>query len=196
VPGLLGEKRFSKYAVLVPLVELPEGGLAVLFEKRASTLRRQAGEICFPGGHVEEGDESRWAAARRETAEELGLPLEAIRYLGTLDTLVAPSQFCLYPFVGLIGSPELIRPNPAEVEEVFYLPLEMLQTALPDVYEVPVKVQPEGDYPYHLIPHGEQYPWRSGSVSHYFYQLEGRVIWGLTARILAHFLEVIGEENS
>jgi coenzyme A diphosphatase NUDT7 len=196
VPGLLGMKRASKYAVLVPLVELQEGGLAVLFEKRASTLRRQAGEICFPGGRVEESDESRWAAARRETGEELGLPLETIRYLGTLDTLVAPSQFFLHPFVGLIEHPELMHPNPAEVEDVFQIPLETLLATRPDVYDVPVRVQPGGDYPYHLIPHGENYPWRSGSVPHFFYRVGDRVIWGLTARILAHFLEVIGTDNA
>jgi coenzyme A diphosphatase NUDT7 len=193
-PGLMGEKRLAKYAVLVPLVQTGDGGLAVLFEKRASTVR-QAGEICFPGGRIEKSDASPWAAARRETSEELGLPTEQIEYLGELDTLVMPSQLCIYPFAGMLRDHELMRPNPGEVEEVFQISLERLLAVRPTVYEVPLKIQPEEDYPFHLIPNGADYPWRASKVPHLFYEVDGRVIWGLTARILEHFLEVVGRED-
>jgi coenzyme A diphosphatase NUDT7 len=194
-PGLMGEKRLTKYAVLVPLVQTEESGLAVLFEKRASTLKRQAGEICFPGGRIEQSDGSPWKAARRETSEELGISPEQIDYLGELDTLVMPSQLCIYSFVGLIREPEIICPNPDEVEEFFLLPLERLLGTRPAVYHASLKIQPGEDYPYHLIPNGTDYPWRTGKVSHLFYQVDDRVIWGLTARILEHFLELIGRED-
>jgi len=193
-PGLMGEKQLAKYAVLVPLVRMETGGVAVLFEKRARTVR-QAGEICFPGGRIEPTDSSPWAAARRETSEELGLPLEQIECFGELDTLVAPSSMCIYPFVGLLREHRALQPNTAEVEEVFLLSLDQLMAAVPDVHEVPLHVQPQEDYPFHLIPNGADYPWRTPKVHHLFYTIDGRVIWGLTARILQHFLEVAGREG-
>jgi len=63
-PGIIG--NYSYYSVLVPLVE-KDGKLNLLFEKRASGLKRQPGEVCFPGGKVEEG----------ETASESYLALTA-----------------------------------------------------------------------------------------------------------------------
>ncbi|WP_231558761.1 NUDIX hydrolase [Brevibacillus thermoruber] len=193
-PGIMGEKRLGRFSVLVPLVEREDGTLAVLFEKRARTMRRQAGEICFPGGRAEEGDASPWETARRETSEELGLSAERIRRVGTLDTMVTPFA-CIYPFVGQIDSLAGMSPNPAEVEEVFCVPLQTLVATRPEVYPVKMKVEPGEDYPYHLIPGGKRYPWRTGTVHHLFYRVEGRVIWGLTARILEHFLELVGPEG-
>ena len=72
VPGLMDAS--GRYAVLVPLVER-DGEVYVLYEVRAATMRRQPGEVCFPGGHIE-GDESPENCAVRETWEELGIPAE------------------------------------------------------------------------------------------------------------------------
>ncbi|MED2009653.1 CoA pyrophosphatase [Brevibacillus borstelensis] len=189
-PGIMGEQDFSRFGVLVPLVRGEDGQLCVLFEKRAATMRRQAGEICFPGGRIDPEDASEWDAARRETSEELGLPLEQIHFVGMLDTLVTPAS-CIYPFVGFLDSLEELHPNPAEVGEVFLVPLAELLATSPDIYQAKIRVEPGPDYPYHLIPGGEDYPWRFGSVSHYFYQLKGRVVWGMTARILTHFIDLL-----
>ncbi|MEJ8543767.1 NUDIX hydrolase [Brevibacillus borstelensis] len=193
-PGIMGEQDFSRYSVLIPLVKGEDGQLSVLFEKRAASMRRQAGEICFPGGRIDPEDASEWDAGRRETSEELGLPLACIRFVGRLDTLVTPAS-CIYPFVGFLDSLEELGPNPAEVGEVFLVPLATLLAASPDMYQAKMRVEPGPDYPYHLIPGGEEYPWRYGAVSHYFYQLEGRVVWGLTARILAHFIDLVQREK-
>lgn len=54
----------QQYAVLVPLVEGPEGP-SLLFEVRASTLAHQPGEVCFPGGRVEPGESPRTAPCGR-----------------------------------------------------------------------------------------------------------------------------------
>ncbi|MCK9906956.1 CoA pyrophosphatase, partial [Frankia sp. Cpl3] len=86
--GLLGEKQYRRNAVLLPLVKAEGDPPALLFTKRASTLRRQSGEICFPGGHWEETDESDWATAVRETNEELHIPTQMIEYQGALDVVV------------------------------------------------------------------------------------------------------------
>ncbi|MBU8714640.1 NUDIX domain-containing protein [Brevibacillus parabrevis] len=193
-PGFMGAKQTGVFGILLPLVKMEDGKLGVLFEKRASTMRRQANEICFPGGRAEEGDESRWATARRETSEELGVPLTSIHYVGELDRLIGPGHSAIYPFVGYVEDIAKMKPNPDEVGEVFIISLERLAAAEPATYTSALVNEPEDDFPYHLIPGGKKYPWRTGTVEHLFYELDGRVIWGLTARVLAHFLELIRHE--
>ena len=86
----------GRYAVLVPLVEGEDGSLSVLYEVRAGTLRRQPGEVCFPGGKIE-GDETPEQCALRETWEELAIPAEEIQLLGPLDFLFHRAGFIMYP---------------------------------------------------------------------------------------------------
>lgn len=96
VPQML-EARHS-YAVLCPFVEQPDG-LHLLFEVRAATLRRQPGEVCFPGGMQEPG-ETPEVCALRETWEEMGIPREEIRVFGKSDFLCSHRGFLLQPVLG------------------------------------------------------------------------------------------------
>ncbi len=189
--GILGQEQYVKTAVLVPLVQMEDGEFGVLFEKRAATLRRQAGEICFPGGHVNLDDPDTRTAAVRETCEELGVDEGSIEVVGDLDVLVGFGQLIVYPFAGVIAEGVKLCPNQAEVAEVFTVSLERLLHAKPDVYDMTFTHTPGDDFPYHLVPNGRQYRWRQGHVPQLFYEFDGYVIWGLTARILAHFLDLI-----
>ncbi|MGZ4112577.1 MAG: NUDIX hydrolase, partial [Tumebacillaceae bacterium] len=99
-PRLMGHQQLREAAVLVPLIE-QDGEIHVLFEVRAQSLRRQPGEICFPGGRLEQQDGSASETAIRETCEELGLRKEQIELVGELDVLVGHSQL-IYSFVGQI----------------------------------------------------------------------------------------------
>lgn len=189
--GLLGQELYVKTAVLVPLVREADGGYAVLFEKRAATLRRQAGEICFPGGHMSPEDADECVAAVRETSEELGIAEHHIRVLGPLDVLVGFGQLMVYPYAGVIDPSAQMNPNPDEVAEVFQVRLDRLLQTPPDVYEMTFKHFPAENFPYELIPNGRAYKWRQGVVPQLFYQFDGYVVWGLTARILTHFLDVV-----
>ena len=105
----------GKYAVLVPLVEGPEG-LSLLFEVRAATLATQPGEVCFPGGRVEPGETPR-ECALRETAEELSIPAEEVELIAPLDLLVQQGRFVMYPFLGVVSPAGLaaMSPSPGEV---------------------------------------------------------------------------------
>lgn len=188
-PHLMGHQQLREAAVLVPLIEQGEE-MHVLFEVRSHTLRRQPGEICFPGGRLEQQDGSASVTAVRETCEELGLHRDQVELLGELDVLVGHSQL-IYSFVGQIEQSVEIKPNQDEVAEIFTVPLsELLQTE-PVMHQVAFHVQPHEDFPFDLIPNGRDYAWGRGVIPQYFYQWQGRVIWGLTARILHHFLEVI-----
>ena len=92
-PGLMDAS--GQYAVLVPLVER-EGKLHILYEVRSQDMRRQPGEVCFPGGRIE-GDETPEACAIRETEEELGIPTASITVLGRLDFVAHRANFIMYP---------------------------------------------------------------------------------------------------
>jgi len=111
-PGLLDGRR--SYAVLVPLVER-EDGIHVLYEVRALTLRRQPGEVCFPGGHIEAG-ETPEQCALRETFEELGIPEGEVQVLGRLDFIAHRANFIMYPVLGLISGATADRMRLCEAE--------------------------------------------------------------------------------
>jgi coenzyme A diphosphatase NUDT7 len=192
--GILGEASYKKTAVLIPLIQTDQG-LSILFEKRANTLRRQAGEICFPGGHMEPSDGDPRQTALRETSEELQIPQGAIHILGELDIVVTHAQMIIYPFVGRIEHAQPIQANPFEVEYVFTVPINRLLKMEPLRHDVAVSVQPDDSFPFHLIPGGKQYAWRIGKVPQLFYEIDSHVIWGLTAKILHHFLECIQQRD-
>ena len=181
-PGIQGVSR--QYAVLVPLVE-GERGLEVLFEVRADTLSRQPGEICFPGGRVE-GDETPRDCALRETWEELSIPRQAVTLLAPLDLLVQPGELLMHPFLGVVSpaGQAALRPSPAEVKEVFTVPLDYLLDHPPLRRDYELIPDVGADFPYDLIGFPQGYPWRRGRVEQPIYRWQGRAIWGLTGRIV------------
>ncbi|MBL4692511.1 MAG: CoA pyrophosphatase, partial [Magnetovibrio sp.] len=109
-------------AVLVGLVHRKDG-LHILFTKRADNLEHHPGQICFPGGHIEATDKTPTAAALRETQEEIGLSSDHIQTLGRLDTYITRTGFSITPIVALISPPFELVPDPAEVADVFEVPL-------------------------------------------------------------------------
>lgn len=189
-PTVLGSKNFSKYAIFLPLIE-KDGEICVLFEVRAQSLRNQPGEICFPGGRIDPQDESEKHAALRETEEELGIRQEDIFSVHALDYIVSPFGMIIYSYAGFINPSTALKPNPAEVAEVFTVPLNFLMETKPRIYQIKFEVQPEEDFPYDLITGGENYNWRTRQADEYFYIYKEKVIWGLTARIVAHFIEIL-----
>ena len=188
-PGLMDARR--AYAVLVPLVER-EGELCLLYEVRARTLRRQPGEVCFPGGLMERG-ETPEECALRETWEELGIPPEQIKLLGRLDFIAHRANFLMQPVLGLVdsGALEGMVPSPAEVDEVFFVPLSHLLETEPIEYEYELIPTPAENFPYEVIGIPRDYRWQHGWENVPVYPWQGRAIWGLTGRITRHLIQVI-----
>ena len=175
--AILGERpaieidapNLKRAAVLIPLV--PNGsGWSLLFSRRSANLAAHSGQIAFPGGGVESGEPLE-AAAVREAREEVGIASERIELIGRLDDLVTHSGFLVAPFVGIIDERVDYVLQASEVEEVFEVPIEALLS--PD--------QPEVRY----------VPFRSKSYPAYFYRHQQHEIWGLTGRILKHFLDFV-----
>jgi coenzyme A diphosphatase NUDT7 len=192
-PSILGGENFSKYAILLPLVRKRDG-IHVLFEVRSMQLRRQPGEICFPGGRIDLHDKDEKSAAIRETTEELGIEASDVSGVFPLDVLLSPFGMMLYPFAGFIDDYDKLDPNPSEVGEIFTVPLDYFLENEPKIYYVDLKPEPQENFPFDLIVGGENYRWQKKQMDEYFYLYENRVIWGLTAKILAHFVEIIREE--
>ena len=188
VPGIIDVK--NHFAVLVPLVE-QEGVLQVLYELRAATLHRQPHEVCFPGGHVESG-ETPEQCALRETWEELAISPDAVDTIAPLDILYHRSGFILHPFLAKVDAHAAARLvcNPAEVETVFFVPLEQLRTLKPTEYRYDLIPTPGADFPYEYIGIPRDYPWQKGEESGPIYRWQDRVIWGMTGRITRHLLEL------
>ena len=161
VPTLLEARH--EYAVLCPLVERPDG-LHLLFEVRSAGVS-QSGETCFPGGQMEPG-ETPADCVLRETEEELSIPRAEIRLLGQGDFICNQRGFLLRPLPGLVSPAGLaaLRPAPAEVAEVFTVPVEFFRATLP---------QPCA---YDLIPHvPESFPYEAVGIPRDYRSEERRV---------------------
>ena len=193
-PRAIGRHNF--FSVLVPLVQ-KDGELYLLYEVRAEHMKRQPGEVCFPGGQVEEG-ESFQECAVRETMEELGVCRDDIQVIGQLDTLYTYSNFTMFSFLGTIKEESLSAPelNPEEVKEIFLVPLRYLSDHEPIVYKMKVEPVVGEDFPYEKIKFSKGYNWRKGSTEVPIYEFENRVIWGLTGRITRNFIEVLKSQEA
>lgn len=189
-PAILDNEKFGKYAVLIPLVE-KEDGIHLLFEVRSEKLRRQPGDICFPGGKIDAKDKTKQDAAIRETTEEIGISNHDITEIHPVDYFVSPFGMVIYPYAGFITKMDNIKLSEEEVAEIFTVPLAFFLETKPDVHQVSLRVEPAADFPMELIPGGEEYDWRPLKMDEYFYLYEDKVIWGLTAKIISHFIEVI-----
>ena len=186
-----------EYAVLVPLAQRPEG-LCLLYEVRADTLGRQPGEVCFPGGRMEAGEDP-VACALRETWEELSIPQPAVEVVAQLDFLTHQGGFAMYPVLGILSPEgvEQLRPSPAEVKETFLVPADFFAQQPPLLYRFPLEPKVEEDFPYDLIGIPRDYPWQPGRENVPVYPWGDHAVWGLTGRITRHLvsrLRELGEE--
>ena len=171
-PGL--ESLFSQAhrpaAVLILLVERPEG-LTVLLTERPKTLRLHAGQISFPGGGVEPGDNGPAGTALRESSEEIGLDPSLVDILGYLPAYQTRTGFTVAPVVGTIKPPFTLTINPAEVDRVIEVPLDFLLNSVNCRTE-------ERDFQGH-------------TARFYSFDHEGDKIWGATAGMLRGLREVL-----
>lgn len=191
-PKIIDEDSYQKYAVLVPIIKTDQG-LCFLFEERAKTLMRQPGEICFPGGKLEENETS-LECAIRETVEELMITQEQIEIIGPGDIFISPYNTIIYPYLGKIYQYDDTF-SIEEVESVIKVPLEYFINNEPQQFKSKLINNLPEDFPYEWIPHGKNYPWSTGSNSILFYHYNEKIIWGFTARIVKSIVDLIKEYN-
>lgn len=188
---LIGIEELRKYAVCIPLMPGPDG-YEVLFEVRSANVKSQPGDVCFPGGRMEPG-ETPDETAVRETMEELLVEEKQLRLIGLMDPYLSESGNLVYPYAAVLEDYQGSFGR-AEVESVFFVPLSFFLKTEPEVYHTAIEVHPGEDFPFERIHGGKNYAWRKGKKKVIFYSYEGRVIWGMTARIMYSFADIYRKE--
>jgi 8-oxo-dGTP pyrophosphatase MutT (NUDIX family) len=151
-------------AVLIPIVESERP--TILLTERAAGLRTHAGQVSFPGGHIEASDPSPAAAALRETREEIGLEESLVTVAGFLPDHIVITGFRITPVVGFVRAGFALLPDQKEVKSTFEVPLDYIFD--PANYRLQRR---------RLIRSGEE-------VAFWDIPFEGRTIWGATAGML------------
>lgn len=160
-------------AVLVAITDRPEPG--VILTRRASHLRKHAGQVAFPGGRVDDTDADAVAAALREAEEEIALPGYAVEIIGISDAYKTFTGFDILPVLGVVPPDLPLRPHEHEVEAVFEVPLDFLLSPAN-------RARKEIEF--------------AGALRHYYEIFWGEHrIWGVTAAIIANLAMRLGYDD-
>lgn len=161
-------RRSAPAAVLVPLV-VREGELTLLLTERGQHLSNHSGQIAFPGGRMDASDPDIVHTALREAQEEVGLAPGHVEVLGTLPIYVTGTAFVVTPVVALVRPGFEVQANPAEVADVFEVPL-------------PYLMNPAHHRHHQALLEGQARRWLSMPWTDT--QQRERYIWGATAGML------------
>lgn len=156
-------------AVLAPLYD-HDGETYLVLTRRSSALRVHSGEVSFPGGRQDPGEDLTWTALR-ESYEEIDLDPTSVEIVGELDHLsTITSDSFIVPYVGVLKERPVLRPSPAEVDAVLLVPTSELLR--PDIFRE------------------EQWPLFGRDRSIFFFELMGDTVWGATAAMLRQLLGI------
>ena len=161
-----GPASLKPAAVLIAIQERTQG---VLFVQRSEDLRAHGGQIGFPGGRIEAGEQP-FAAALREADEEVGLASESVQYVGALDPMSTFSGYLIHPFVSTWNQRAPLVADGAEIESHFEVPADFL-------------LEPENC-------RMETWTRDARERELFFWEYEGRTIWGVTGELLAAFFKI------
>jgi 8-oxo-dGTP pyrophosphatase MutT (NUDIX family) len=170
-PKTIAGNHYKPAAVLIPIQEREDDDYLVL-TKRAERMSHHSGQVAFPGGRVDPDDRNEAEAALRESYEEIGIHPSEVQILGQLDQAEAGYGFLVTPFVGVIPASYDFVLNPAETAAVCSVPISALLT--PPNFTIDQYLSPRGNPSYH-------------------FHVNGWDVWGVTARIIVQFLELVYE---
>jgi 8-oxo-dGTP pyrophosphatase MutT (NUDIX family) len=187
VSGEVDSKTFTRFsppedayprpaAVLILFGEREaDGEPDVLLQRRADTLGSHAGQVAFPGGGAEEGDDGPVGTALREAEEETGVVPSGVRPVAVLPELFVPvSGFAVTPVLAHWAEPSPVRAvDPGETASV-------ARVALADLADPANRftIKKAG------------MPWKGPA-----FEVGGLFVWGFTAGLLSVLLSLGGWER-
>lgn len=163
-----GRSDFRAAAVLIAVTERSEDdghGPGILMIERPAKMRNHGGQVALPGGAIDPG-ETAVQAALREAHEEISLPLSKVHVIGETDGYRTGTGFAITPVLATVAPDLPLRPNPAEVDEWFEVPLRF---ALDPANHVEKEVF-----------------WQGRMRSYIEFHWDGHRIWGATAAMLVN----------
>ncbi|MDC8755136.1 CoA pyrophosphatase [Erythrobacter sp. sf7] len=179
IPDLLSDAAFAREgratpaAVLIAITDVPDDPQVILTQ-RPRGMRDHPGQVAFPGGKIDPGEDA-VTAALREAEEELALPREAVRVIGTSDLYHTGTGFIVTPVVGVVPPDLDLKPDPVEVADWFEAPLTML-------------LDPTSWTANEVF-------WRGATRRYLEMDWQGFRIWGVTAAIIANLARRIAVEG-
>lgn len=173
-PTAPAHAAYTRAAVLVPLIDRPEG-MTVLLTLRTEHLHDHAGQVSFPGGRAEQGDHDAIDTALRETEEEIGLQRRYVEVLGFLDRYRTVTGFDIEPVVGIVTPGFALRLDAFEVAEVFEVSLDTLLRE--ESFERKLRVHQGRERHFYEVPHARYRIWgaTAGILHNLCLRAQGRV---------------------
>lgn len=183
-PQIISEGDLTRSAVMIALTDNDE----VILEVRSGKITHQPGDICLPGGKVEDGETPEQAAVR-ELKEELLIDSSQIHMIAPLSIFVT-GMLEIHCFLCRVsGYHDTFQKD--EVESILRVPLGFILSTEPEIHKVEWHPDLKEDFPFEKIHGGRSYVWRKHLSKIRFYEYEGNVIWGITARIMEAFARQI-----
>ncbi len=167
------KKPLRRAAVLIPLIWV-DSSWHIIYTRRADRVEHHKGQVSFPGGATDPGDDSPEATALREADEEIGIRPQDVRILGRLGEMVTISNYIVTPVVGVVPWPYGFKVHTVEVARVFTMPLEWLATR--ENWQEFMRVE------------------TGHSIIAYF-PYDSELLWGATARMTVNFIKAITESS-
>jgi len=174
-PGTMPEGHGTA-AVLLPFWPGDDGGIEVVFTRRPHTMSSHAGQVSFPGGRVDPGDDSPRAAALREADEELGIEPALVSVMGRLDDAWSIAGHHVIPYVGWLEERPVMRLNEHEVAEIILADVEVLMDPAVNCHH--------------------EYVTRGIKRRTQAFKWDSNYVWGLTADLMYELLLWVNGEPS
>ena len=185
-PQIISEGDLKQSAVVIALTENDE----VILEVRSEKISHQPGDICLPGGKVE-GGETPEQAAVRELTEELLIDSTQVCMAAPVNIFVTGALEIHCFLCRVSGYHDTFQKE--EVERILRVPVDFFLNTEPEIHEVEWHPDLKESFPFEKIHGGRSYVWRRHVSKIRFYEYEGQVIWGITARIMEAFARQINE---
>lgn len=170
VPRKLEVEHSGRAAVLIPILER-RNQFCFLLTQRTHKVETHKGQISFPGGVQDDSDRDLLETALRETWEEIGLARQAIQVLGEFDEYLSITGLVVTPFVAWLQGPLDLTSNPDEVDEILEVPFSVFRDSRLLRVETRVRQGVERKI--------------------YFYDFQGKEVWGLTAQMIRDLLQLL-----